>query len=340
LLFGKRGRRNGPSATPIVLQIYNLPPNIRPHLESVIPLGVIPGPNQPRDWGSYTAPVDDELVTLANGIPTYDCVDQQQFMLRAYLLYELGDMVAINKMHGIRGHNAFAPCRSCHIKGCRNVAGGDRNYYVPLNAPRTPGVEHRFWDPANLPMRSHSDYVDSLRQMANAPTATAREAIGFNQGLREPPLLRRVNSLDFARSLPWDFMHMIFENICPLMVDHWTGKFKNLDAGSGNYEIAPHVWDQIGTETAEAVKSIPAAFVRVLPDIARDWSSFTAESWCFWFLYLAPTLLNGRFQHVKYYQHLCDFVDIVKTCLRFSITHQEIDELEKKIIRWIQDYEK
>jgi hypothetical protein len=135
-------------------------------------------------------------------------------------------------------------------------------------------------------------------------------------------------------------MHLIFENICPLMVDHWTGKFKNLDAGSGNYEIAPHVWDQIGTETAEAVRSIPAAFVRVLPNIARDRSSFTAESWCFWFLFLTPVLLNGRFQHDKYYQHLCAFVDIVKTCLCFSITHQEIDELKKKIIRWVQDYEK
>jgi hypothetical protein len=81
LLFGKRGRRNGPSATPIVLQIYNLPPDIRTHLIRLISLGSIPGPNQPRDWGSYLAPIDDELVALANGIPTYDCIDQQQFML-------------------------------------------------------------------------------------------------------------------------------------------------------------------------------------------------------------------------------------------------------------------
>ena len=138
LLFGKRGRRGGPSATPILAQIYNLPPNIRTHLRSLIPLGSIPGPNQPRDWGSYLALVDDELVSLANGIPTYDSVDRRQFMLRAYLLYELGDMQAINKTLGIRGHNAFAPCRSCHIKGCRNVTGGDTNYYVPLNKPRTP----------------------------------------------------------------------------------------------------------------------------------------------------------------------------------------------------------
>jgi hypothetical protein len=78
----------------------------------------------------------------------------------------------------------------------------------------------------------HNDYMDSLRQMVNAPTAAEPEAIGFNQGLREPPLLCCVNSLDFVRPLPWDFMHRIFENICPLMVDHWTGKFKNLNAVS------------------------------------------------------------------------------------------------------------
>jgi hypothetical protein len=340
LLFGKRGRRNGPSATPIVLQIYNLPPDIRTHLIRLISLGSIPGPNQPRDWGSYLAPIDDELVALANGIPTYDCIDQQQFMLRAYLLYKLGDMQAINHILGIRGHNAFAPCRSCHIKGCRNVTGGDTNYYVPLNAPRTPGQENRFWDPENLPMRSHNDYVYSLKQMVDAPTEAAREAIGFNQGLREAPLLRRVNSLDFARSVPWDFMHMIMENLCPLLIDHWTGKFKNLDEGSGNYRIASEVWDEIGAETAEAVQSIPAAFVRVLPDIAKDRSGFTAESWCFWFLYLAPTLLKGRFLNVKYYRHLCSFVDIIKTCLRFSITHAEINDLETKIVVWVQEYEK
>jgi hypothetical protein len=189
-------------------------------------------------------------------------------------------------------------------------------------------------------MWSHQDYVDSLKQMADAPNAVAREAIGFNQGLREPPLLCHVNSLDFARSVPWDFMHLIMENICPLMVDHWTGKFKHLDAGSGDYEIAADVWDHIGTETAEAVKSIPAAFVCVLPNIATDQSSFTTESWCFWFIYLAPALLKGRFQHVKYHQHLCKFVDIIKTCLHFSITHQEIDELEQEIIAWVQNYEK
>jgi hypothetical protein len=124
------------------------------------------------------------------------------------------------------------------------------------------------------------------------------------------------------------------------MVDHWMGKFKKLDVGSGNYVIPPLIWEEIGIETAAAVPSIPAPFVRVLVDIARERSFFTAESWSFWFIYLAPALLKGRFQDGKYYQHLCQLVEIMKISLQFSITYDEIDDLEAKIINWVQDYEK
>lgn len=73
-------------------------------------------------------------------------------------------------------------------------------------------------------------------------------------------------------------MHLLLENVCPLMVDHWMGKFKKLDAGSGNYVISPLVWEEISVETAAAVQSIPAPFVRVLANIARERAFFTAES--------------------------------------------------------------
>jgi hypothetical protein len=176
--------------------------------------------------------------------------------------------------------------------------------------------------------------------MNNAPNEAEREAIGFNKGLREAPLLQRVGSVDFAQSVPWDWMHLLLENICPLLVDHWMGRFKNLDAGSENYVIPAVVWEEIGAETANAVKTIPAAFVCVLPDIAKERTFFTAESWCFWFLYLAPALLKGHFQNAKYHQHLCDLVKIMKLSLQFSITHEEIDNLEVKIFAWVQTYEK
>jgi|ERR1700722_4527375 len=102
----------------------------------------------------------------------------------------------------------------------------------------------------------------------------------------------------------------------------------------------PEIWEQIGEETENVVKDIPATFVRVLGNIANDQSRFTAKSWGFWFMYLAPILLKGRFSEDKYYMHMCLLVKIMKTTLKFKLTLDEIDMLEEDIIEWVQLYEK
>ncbi|KAJ7029534.1 hypothetical protein C8F04DRAFT_962737 [Mycena alexandri] len=121
------------------------------------------------------------------------------------------------------------------------------------------------------------------------------------------------------------------------MVKHWSGKFKGLDTGSEDYEIADEVWEQIWKETAEAVRHIPAQFVRVLQSTP---SYFTAEAWCFWFVYLAPILLKGRFRDVKYYDHACQLGDIIKSCIALQFTYTEINQLQDNCIDWVQTYEK
>lgn len=120
----------------------------------------------------------------------------------------------------------------------------------------------------------------------------------------------------------------------------WTGNFKGLDIGHEDYQIAPHIWEAIGMETASAVQHIPASFVRVLDNIACDQSYFTAESWCFWFLYLAPKLLDNRFPKKKYYSHMCELVEIMKIMLQFTITASSINNIEGWLINWVQKYEK
>ena len=113
LLFGRQ--RKGPSATPILLQNYNLPPQIRTHLQHLICVGIIPGPRQPKDLESFLSPLDDEAAELAYGVNTFDAVEQVTFDLRAYFLFKLGDIIAIEKFLRIKGHNAIYPCHSCEI---------------------------------------------------------------------------------------------------------------------------------------------------------------------------------------------------------------------------------
>ncbi|KAF9230680.1 hypothetical protein BU15DRAFT_68994 [Melanogaster broomeanus] len=119
-------------------------------------------------------------------------------------------------------------------------------------------------------------------------------------------------------------------------VDAFTS---GLDTGNGSYEIMPEVWEEIGMETAAAVKDIPSAFVGVLPNIADSRASFTAKSWGFWFMYIAPIILRGRFLCNKYYTHACQLADLMKLSIKLQLTHEELEGLRIGFIDWVDKYE-
>ncbi|KAG9310998.1 hypothetical protein JVU11DRAFT_8882 [Chiua virens] len=58
------------------------------------------------------------------------------FLLCAYKIFELSDIMAIKKLLEICGHNMFCPCQSCLITGTWNLAERKTNYYVPLVTPK------------------------------------------------------------------------------------------------------------------------------------------------------------------------------------------------------------
>ncbi|KAJ7307666.1 hypothetical protein DFH08DRAFT_927436 [Mycena albidolilacea] len=295
-------RRKGPSATPILLQNYNIRPAVRTHLSREICVG---------DSHSFLFPFEDECVLLAAGIPTYDCVSAAVFDLHAYTIFGMGDILAVEKLLNTKGHN-----------GIRNISGGDTIYYIPLTHPDLPGEPRRSWNPTNLPLRHHDDFIDITNRLQTLKLVKDRKQLTFHEGINGLPAPQRVGSMDFARSSPWDIMHLFFENIVPNLVKLWSGKFKHLDVGSEDYEIDSDVWDEIWAETVDAVEHIPAQF-----------------AWCFWFVYLVPILLKGRFKHSKYHDHLCELTYIIKTCIAFTITHAEIADLRRRIIAWMRTYE-
>jgi hypothetical protein len=331
LIFKRR--RGGPCATPILLQNFNLPPQIRTRLENLICVGVIPGPHQPKDIESFLVPLDDECAILADGVRTLDASSRNHFDLHAYIIFEDGDIVAIEKLLNIKGHNAVYPCRSCKIQGVRNITGRGKVYYTPLGTPDLDHQPRPSLDPHHLPLRSHQNYLDTYEILKSVTTRTATAAIAKQTGIRGPPALQRVGSLDYSKSFPYEWMHLFLENVVPTLVNLWTGRFKGLDSGVENYEIPDDVWEEIGAETADAVKDIPAAFVRALGNIAHDRSNFTAEAWGFWFMYLAPIILKDRFEDVKYYEHMCELAGMMKKMLQFQLTHSEIDALDEGLIQ-------
>jgi len=134
------------------------------------------------------------------------------------------------------------------------------------------------------------------------------------------------------------FMHAIYINLFKALIKLWRGEFKGLDTGTGNYVIPAQVWEKIGIETRNAVNTIPAAFVRSMPNIDTDFGNFTAEDLAFWMTWLAPYLLAGRLPK-RYYEHLLGLVKIVKICTGFGITKKEHAKLSVDIYKWRLEYE-
>lgn len=345
-LFGDGVRvfkKSQKSIWPYILMNYGFPPEIRTHLTHVIPLFLVLGPHQPKNHNSFLIPFYEEMNQLAQGVKTYHCLKQRNFILRAYLITMMADMQGFKANQYIKGPNTFSPCRTCRLQGCRDP--NTTIYYYPLKPPRSavtldPDVPPMRWDPWNLPIRTHESYKESLALIRSARTTKEKVRLEKTQGITGESILVNLPGFDRARSVPHDFMHLMYENIIQTLVNSWTGASLFPDTEEDEeYFLQKSIWEEIGKETERATKTIPAYFCRALPNICTNPGLFIAETWAFWFQYLAPYLLQGRLP-TQYYTHMLNLTRIIQSCLSFTLTHFEVDALEKRIISWIETYEK
>lgn len=335
-------KRSTKSMWPFILINYSLPPEVRTHLIYLIPLMIVPGPRQPKDHNSFIVPFRDEMVMLGHGVSTYHCIKKEKFLLRAYLVTIIADMQGFKSNQYIKGPNAFSPCRACRLQGCR--IPNHTNYYYPLRPP--PGaltidqdIQPPQWDPQMLPLRTDISYKMSWQYILAASTKKEQERRCKTQGINGESVLVGLPGFDRAQGGPHDFMHLMYENIIPGLVELWTRTTTFEDDEDEAYWIDPKLWDVIGQETEAATRNIPAYFCNTIPNIATNQGYFTAEAWGFWFQYLMPYLLEDRLPRA-YYTHALTLVKILKICLQFSLTNAEIDELSTLVVRWVQDYER
>ena len=106
------------------------------------------------------------------------------------------------------------------------------------------------------------------------------------------------------------------------------------------YVLDLDIWQIVGDTSAKATKTIPSSFGTSIPNPAKDRSCFTSSTWSVWSLFIAPTVLQGRFPENRYYKHFCALVRILNLCLQFEISKKDINEIELGIRQWVVDYER
>jgi len=328
---------------PFIFVNYNLPPDVRVHMGNVMEAGTIPGPKKPKDADSFFFPAVQELKQLEVGVVAFDSLSNSLFVMRSFLIRVFGDIPAISMVMRVKGHNGTRPCRLCNIIGIG--APGTKTLYVPLDrhnlefgATYTGPVQY---DAASLPLRTHSEFMAQAHEVQNSATDAEERKLSQKYGIKGVPLLSTLSSLSFPTSFPYDFMHMIWENLIPNLVLFWTGQFKDLDHGEdADYRLMPTVWEAIGEVCGASSRTIPSAFGAPTPNVASEKYQFSAENWSFWTLYLAPSLLKGRFRNARYHKHFIELVQLLNICLQFEIKDEEIETLQVGMIKWVQDYER
>ncbi|CAE6436081.1 unnamed protein product [Rhizoctonia solani] len=330
-------KRRKNSCWPLILVNLNLPPDERTHLENLICVGVIPGPKSPKNLGSFLWPLVDELLQLASGVTAVDVSTQKLFSLRAYLLSVFGDIPAITKLLEFVGHNGRYPCRFCLMSAVQGVtAGGGTHLYCPLHRNNAP-----FFDPLNLPLRTHQDSVQKGLEVLGARSNNAQSNLATASGIKGVSALARLPSISIPLSFPIDIMHMIFINLIPQMVDIWTGNFNGMDEGTESYSIDIPLFKIIGEIIENSGSTMPTSHGCRVPNIALPHhGGATAEAWSMFGGYLGPCVLRGRFRKTKYYRHFVRLIKLVHQITSFEIPRADIPLIREGFIKWVQDYEK
>ena len=121
--------------------------------------------------------------------------------------------------------------------------------------------------------------------------AAEEDRLSMECGIKGRPLLSFLDTLSFLLSFPLNFMHLVFENLVPNLVAHYTRNFKNLDDDTEEYIILAKIWSEICKTGSASGDTIPSQFGAQILNLEREWSHMTAESWSFWVMYIGPIVL-------------------------------------------------
>ena len=104
---------------PLICLNLNLPLTEHFREDSILPIGIIPGPQSPSDLDSFLYPFITEARQLSStGVrECYDGSTQTYFRLRVHVVLCTGDTPAIAKLLRMKSATASSCCRFCNIQG-------------------------------------------------------------------------------------------------------------------------------------------------------------------------------------------------------------------------------
>jgi hypothetical protein len=314
--------------TPVILMNLNLPPDERYHVKNILASLLIPGPKKPKVIDTFLRPLVDELLLLDKGVPAFDGNTRTAFQLRAWVTMVTGDGPALADAIGMkRPGNALRPCRTCEIKAERGGAKS-KTYYVP----------HTNYDFSSPPLRS--DLRDIIKLVDEADSEEYRKRTGVSRS----SILLELQSLHFPRSFPADIMHLVLQNIAPLLYQLWNRtKLAIDDRNHSNFAVRPYHLDDAAIEAissalANARGEIPTYLGHAPRRINNHYKGYKAAEWEAWLKLFGVPLLDQRLNEA-YVENFRTLSRIYTLATRHSLIRVDIDLLEVLVLQFVRSFE-
>lgn len=134
-------------------------------------------------------------------------------------------MPAVKHFSYMKGPGAKHPCRSCMIQGIYHRTR--RKYYLPMQVLKDneEPIDRQNYSRVNLELRTTDGLWDQICKIRAATTSKLREELSKEYGVSGASILLHVPGFNPVLSYPHECMHLLFENIVPMLIYLWKGKF-------------------------------------------------------------------------------------------------------------------
>ena len=328
--------------------ILDLGPNKRYKIRNILPGGVIPGPNGPKDLDSFLFPGLAHVSALQReGLPIWDAYNRRRALSFLFLLLVLADVVAMAELSGSVGHHGQKGCRLlCGFAGRNKVHGA--HYYPALLRPH--GFEthrtsaHPDVNINSLPDPDPEQYRRDLYHVISSRNKTEHGRRRLHTGIGKPSIFDGIpRILSLPTCFAGDLMHQPVINLAALLIDLWCERPDACDQDRHSFwpwaVLTGDAWVKQGKVVAEATKHLPTSF-GCPPRNPQEKISSGYKAWEFLnYLYgEGPGVLYDVLPE-PYYSHFCKLVRGIRIIHQRCISKDQLITAHQLLLQWCLDFE-
>ncbi|KAJ3570411.1 hypothetical protein NP233_g4419 [Leucocoprinus birnbaumii] len=332
--------------------VMDIAPDKRYKKKYVIPGGIIPGPNKPKNLESFVFPGLYHIAALQKrqgNLRIYDSFRNEERSTCPKVLFATADTIAMTSICGSTGHTGARGCRkSCGQRG--RHCTGKPTYYPALKRPddfHVPGSDFPDIDLRTRKPPSQAHYNNSintiLRTRPGAPYERAKKETGFTK----PSLFLGVDSPFGVPALfPIDDMHLVALNLPDLVLPLWRKQTNSINCHPNDdvqtwdwATLVGDTWTDHGKKVVSFRQYLPSSYERPPRNpVEKLNSGYKASEFLVYFYGYLPILLPGILPE-KYLTHFYKLVRAVRLFLQASITPAELEEARELAIQYVEEYE-